>query len=212
MPEPLAAGVNPGGYDLTGMSPGEFDALVRANLGREADAALWDALTAPVVIHRTKDCLAAIITDLVMQLQRANAELDEFQAECLARGEEGKAAFLAAKAEQANWRRRISGYRRLVEQRMAFVKSRIRRDAQPRSPFGAGFTKNARKHNRASLEKLASAVAEHRRRVTSGDGDEDDDEALWACLEDITAITSAGEELPLGEWLEYLDDAREGEQ
>jgi hypothetical protein len=92
---------------------------------------------------------------------------------------------------------------------MAFAKARIPHDPQPASPFGAGFSKNARKHNRASLEKLAAAVAEHRRKVTGGDGDEGDDDALWAHLESVTAITRTGEELPLAEWLEYLDDARE---
>jgi hypothetical protein len=191
------------------LSPDEFGELIRANLGKEADPALWDALTHPAVINRTKTCLTSIITDLVNQQQQANAELEEFQGECFARGEEGKAEFFAFKAEQAEWRRRIAGYRRMVEKRLAFVKARIAQSARPQSPFGAGFTKNARKHNRAALEKLASAVAEHRRRVTSGDGDESDDEALWACLGSVTAIISTGEELPLNEWLEYLEDARE---
>lgn len=200
----------PGGAHVpASLTPDEFSELIRANLGQEADPALWDALTEPAVISRTKTCLTSIVTDLVIQLQQANAELEEFQGECFARGEEGKAEFFAFKAEQGEWRRRIAGYRRLVEKRLAFVKARIPRSAQPESPFGAGFTKNARKHNRAALEKLASAVAEHRRKVTSGDGDESDDEALWGCLESITAIARTGEEMPLGEWLEYLDDQRD---
>lgn len=198
----------PGGSnDPASLSPDEFNDLIRANLGREADPALWETLTTPALVNRTKSCLSAIIGDLGAQLQQANAELEEFQGECFARGEAGKADFFAAKAEQAEWRRRISGYRRIVEHRLAFVKARLPRPAQ--NPYGAGFTKNARKHNRASLEKIASAVAAHRRRVTSGDGDEGDDEALWGCLSSITAITSTGEELPLSEWLEYLEDARE---
>jgi hypothetical protein len=200
----------PGGANNpASLDPEEFGDLIRANLGREASPLLWEALTSPQLVGRTKNVLSAIITDLVIQQQQARAELDQIHGECIARGAEGKAAYFAASAERAGWRRRISGYRRLVEQRMAFVKARIPHDAQPASPFGAGFTKNARKHNRASLEKLASAVLEHRRRVTSGDGDESDDETLWAHLERITAITSTGEELPLGEWLEYLEDSRE---
>jgi hypothetical protein len=197
----------PGGSNHpASLSPDAFTDLIRANLGKEADPALWDALTSPQVISRTKTCLTSIITDLVIQQQQANAELEEFQGECFACGEEGKAEFFAFKAEQADWRRRIAGYRRLVEQRLAFVKARVPRPAQ--TPYGAGFTKNARKHNRAALERLASAVAEHRRKVTSGEGGESDDEALWACLETITAMSPSGE-MPLSEWLEHLEDLRE---
>jgi len=194
--------------NLSSLSPDEFMDLIRSNLGREADPALWEALTSPQVISQTKNCLGAVVADLSLQLQQDNAETNEFHNECMARGAAGKAEFFAFKAERAEWRRRQAGYRRLVESRLAFVKARIQRPAQPASP-DPGFSKTARKHNRAALEKLAVAVVEHRRRVTSGDGGPDDDEALWAHLESVTAITAAGEELPLGEWMEYLEERRE---
>jgi hypothetical protein len=195
--------------DLSSLTPDEFADLIRSNLGREADPALWDDLTVPAVISQTRTCLGAIVTDLVLQLQQDNAVTNEFHNECMARGAEGKAEFFAFKAERAEWRRRQAGYRRLVESRLAFVKARIQRPAHTVSPHGAGFTKTARKHNRAALEKLAAAVVEHRHRVTSGEGGVDDDEALWAHLGSVTAINAAGEELPLGEWMEYLEERRE---
>lgn len=182
-------------HTLSLLGPNEFQELIRDNLGREADPALWEALTTPEVIHRTKDYLGSLIADLVTQAQGATAALLKHQAECFPRGEEGKADYIAAKAKDAEWRGRLYGYRRLAETRLAYVKARVPRPAQRQSPYGAGFSQRARKHNRAALEKLASAVAEHRRRVTSG--------------EEITAITSAGEELPLTEWLEYLEDQRD---
>ncbi len=203
-PDPAAA--------LAALPSDEFGELIRANLGREADPALWDALTHPSLRSRTKDCLSGIITDLLNQQQIAKAELEETEADCLTRGPEGRAEYLAAKAGQADWRRRLIGYRRMVEARLSFVKDRTSRAAQPQSPYGRGLSNAARKHNRDALEKLARAVAEHRHRVMSGDGDESDDERLWACLEDITAMNRLGDETPLGEWLEHLDDLREDDE
>jgi hypothetical protein len=194
---------------LVAMSADDFRELVEDSVGREADPALWDTLTDPAVISRTRRCLGGIHQDLLAQLALRNTDLDEYHAECLARGEQGRRDWFARKGEEAEWRGRLAGYRRMVERRIAFVNSRIER--KPQTPFGAGGTKNARKHNRAALETLTRAVMEHKRAVTSGDGDESDDERLWACLARVTAIAADGEEMPLAEWLEYLDDLRESE-
>lgn len=195
---------------LAAMDHETFSTLVSKSLNRHANPALWDALTDEPVISRTKDCLGALRLDLQDQLTQANAELDQVRANCMALGDDGKEQYLAAKAAQAEWRSRLIGFKRMVDQRIAFVRSRNPAAVpQKHAPFGAGFTKVSRKHNRQALEKLARAVAEHRRRVLSGKGDEDDDETLWACLSSVTAITADGDELPLREWLEYLDDVRD---
>jgi hypothetical protein len=203
-PDPVAA--------LAALPSDEFGELIRSSLGREASAQLWDALTHPSLRVRTKDCLSGILTDLLNQQQIAKAELEEIEADCLARGDEGRAEYLAAKADKADWRRRLVGYRRMVEARLSFVKDRTQRPVQTPSPYGRGLSNAARKHNRDALEKLARAVAEHRHRVMSGDGDESDDERLWACLEDVTAMNRLGDEMPLAEWLEHLDDLREDDE
>jgi hypothetical protein len=192
------------------MDPDGFRSLVGDFVGDNADPALWDALTDPSMISRTRRCLGAIHQDLLAQLTLRNADLDEFRAVCFKRGEEGKRDFFDRKAEEAEWRGRLAGYRRLVERRMAFVNSRI--DRRPQAPFGPGGTKNARKHNRATLETLARAVTEHQRAVAAGDGAEAADEKLWDCLTSVTAIAANGDEVPLTEWLEYLDDLREDEE
>jgi hypothetical protein len=188
---------------LVAMSADDFRELVEDSVGPHADPALWDTLTDPAVISRTRRCLGGIHQDLQAQLALRNTELEEI------RVREGPRRFFALKAEEAEWRGRLVGYRRMVERRIAFVNSRIER--KPQVPFGPGGTKNARKHNRAALETLTRAVLEHKRAVTSGDGDESDDEKLWACLARVTAIAADGEELPLAEWLEYLDDLREND-
>jgi hypothetical protein len=188
------------------MDPDDFRELIEDSVGDDADPALWDALTDPSVISRTKKCLGGIHQDLLAQVTLRNADLDEYRAECLTRGEEGKRDFYARKGEEADWRRRLAGYRRLVQYRIALVNSRI--DRRPQMPSGS---KTARMHNFEALENLACAVAGHERKVTSGTGDERDDEALWDCLTTITAI-AGNREMPLAEWLEYLEDARESSE
>ena len=154
------------------------------------------------MIARTRQCLGSLHADVQNQIAIANTELDEAA---------DRDEYRRLKAGQADWRRRTIGFRRMIEKRIGLVRSRIPAPA-PQSPFGAGFTKTARKHNRAALEHLARAVAEHRRRVLSGDGSEDDDETLWQCLTTVTAISRDGEALPLAEWLQYLDELQEDGQ
>jgi hypothetical protein len=197
---------------LAAMGPEDFGALIIASLGKETAPEIWDVLTDPAVLPRTRKTLGSLHASVLTQLAAANDVLDEIRAEGMQIGEEGKLRYFAAKNEQAEWRRRAAHWRRMVESRMALVKSRTPRGPrQQPQPYGPGGTKNARKHTRAALETLARAIAEHERAVTSGEGDESDDEKLWDCLESVTAITGDGEELPLTEWLEYLDELREDE-
>jgi hypothetical protein len=197
------------------MTPESFAAIVSKSLGDDADPELWDALTDPAVISRTKNVLGSLDRDILTQIARANAELDEERDRCWALGDAGRREFARVKAAQSDWRRRTHGFRRLVLHRKEFVAQRaaalhaIYAAAHPPSPPGTG--RASRKQNRAALEKLARAVAEHRRRVLSGEGGEEDDEALWEHLASVTAIAGTGEEMPLTEWLEYLDGLREGD-
>jgi hypothetical protein len=194
-----------GATALAAMTPDDFTAVVSGAIPRGTPPAVWDALTDPAVIDRTRECLTALRTDVQQQLGVANAQIDEARAEAIANGEEGKGALYAEKNAQAEWRRRAKGFMRLVDQRMALVKSRTPRTLH--SPPGA---KHARSHNSGALEKLARAVALHRDRVLSGEGSEDDDENLWDYLTTVTAI-AGGEELPLEKWLELIDEREDGE-
>jgi len=193
---------------LAAMPPDAFQDYVEQAIPPQTDPDVWDALTSPLVIHRTRNALGSLQQKLLIQVQQANAELEQVRLDGLQRGPEGKQDYLDAQAEQADWRRRIAGYRRLVDRRMGFVKGRIPR---PPAPAQGEISKKVRKHNQAALETLARAVARHRERVLSGSGDESDDETLWEHLTTVTAITVGRDELPLAEWLEYLDDLREND-
>lgn len=192
---------------LAAMDADDFDALIRASIGIRDNPAVWDALTDPAVITRTRTVLAALHTDVQNQLNLANVSLQQAKDDGYAMGEEGKQSYFAARTEQNEWRRKAIGFRRLVEQRLAFVKSRAVRPEQ--RPTGS---KNVRRHNWEALEKLARAVASHRDKVLSGQGGEDDDDTLWDSLDKITALTQTAGEMPLADWLEWLEDVRaEGE-
>jgi hypothetical protein len=182
---------------LAALPAEDFDAIVAASLGRDALTAVWDALTDPAVISRTRAALAALNSDAEHQLALANASLD-------ISGGGGKQAYFDAKAERAEWRRKALGFRRLVQQRLAFVNSRITRP--PNQPPGSG---TARRRYAGALEALARAVAAHRDKVLSGEGGEDDDDALWDCLDRITVSDGNGGDKPLAEWLAFLDEVRE---
>lgn len=183
---------------LAALPDDDFAVLVRASIGREADTAVWDALTDPAVIARTKVALAAIHSDVENQLSLAGATLQAVTG--------GREAYFGAKAAQAEWRRKALGFRRLVQLRIALVKQRTPRPAN--QPSGSGI---ARRRYAEALEKLARAVAAHRDRVLSGDGSEDDDDDLWDFLDEITVPDGKSGEQSVADWLAYLDKIREGD-
>jgi hypothetical protein len=189
------------------MNPDDFTEVVKDAIPKSALPGVWDALTDPEVIDRTRECLTAIRVDVQAQLAVANTTAESARARAIENGDEagGREALHRARNDRADWRRRAMRYLRLVDQRAALVKSRAPRCTQ--SPPG---TKSARAHNSGSLEKLARAVALHRSRVLSGEGSEDDDENLWECLTAVTAI-AGGEELPLEKWLELIDEREDDE-
>jgi hypothetical protein len=167
------------------------DALAAVLRDTPDNAEAWLAFTAADVIHRTRAVLSGWDRDVLAQLAQANTHRDEERARCLALGDEGRVQFAAYEAEQADWRRRAHGYRRLVLARLAQVKRAVAmytaedRAAHPPAPPGAG--RAARRQNMATLGALA-------RRVLSLPGGED----LLAGL----TVNVAGAEIPLDEWAE----------
>lgn len=187
---------------LNSLDPETFNQFVIDSLPIGTDAAKWEALTDPRVIARTKASLTGLLSDVIGQLAEANARRQAAH---------GRRGFIELEADEADWRRRAIGFRRMVERRLNFVKGRLAviHAEQPKSAPGAG--KQGRRQVRRALETLARAVVEHRQRVMSGEGDEGDDERLWDHLTTVTTVNRLGEELTLAEWLEYLDDVRDEE-
>jgi hypothetical protein len=189
---------------LAALDADDFHAVVQASISHSTDPAVWDALTDPKIIDRTRTVLAGIHVDVQNQLSLANADLSQAKDAGYALGPEGKAAYFAARAEQGDWRRKATSFRRIVEQRIALVKARTPRPEN--RPVGSGA---AKRRYAEALEALARAVAAHRDTVLSGTGGENDDDDLWDCLDKITVSDGKGGEQALAEWLAFLDDVRE---
>lgn len=100
---------------LLAMSSEDFAKLVADSIGPETDARVWDALTHPSVIARTRTCLGSLHADVLSQLALKNANLHAIRAEGQARGKEGKQDYFAAVDESADWRRRTQGFLRLIQ-------------------------------------------------------------------------------------------------
>jgi len=165
--------------DLLALGPEDFEKAVTAALPYYTNPDVWDALTHPSVISRTRTCLGSLSASVQAQLSEKNAELEQVRAEGRASGSEGKRAYFAAVDAQAEWRRRTAVFQRRVHNRLALVKSRtVKGPAQPQSP-DSGAGKRARAHNRDALARLARAIAGHRREVRAGDRDVAD-KVLWA--------------------------------
>jgi hypothetical protein len=196
---------------LAAMNPEPFATLVRDSVGPDADPGLWDALLSPSLISRTRAALSGVDGDLLAQMAQKNSDLDEIRARCLALGRAGYQEFAEARAEQAEWRGRVQGYRRLVLRRMAQAKTAAQAAHADRAQpaMAPGFTKSARRHNNRALEELARAVITHKLAVAGGDGDEGDDDALWEALTSVTVVTATWGEVTLADWIDRLDDLRE---
>lgn len=205
---------------LVALPEEDFRVLVRTAVGRDGATVIWDALTGPMVIARTKAVLTDFNRDVEGQLGIAAAALIEARAE-------GREKYLDVKAANAEWRRKAMTFRRLVQHKLALVKARaISHPKQPpqASPLPAPWTsqplpgtipqppgsKVARQRFREGLEELARAVAAHRDKILSGHGEEDDDDDLWDFLDKITVPAGDGTEQPLTQWLTHLDKVREG--
>jgi hypothetical protein len=159
---------------LAALNADRFAALIRASIGPEAEPGLWEALTEPQVIARTRAVLSALFTDTQNQIASVRVS-----------AEAGLANPMTG-AEQADWRRRVTHFRRLIQRRISYVRERAAQHHAQQVTASPGTGKKARQHNRAALEELARAVLHHREVVSSGTGGPEDDEALRGHLTTIT--------------------------
>lgn len=181
---------------LAALPDDEFHDFVESMIPPQRDESIWETLTDPALIHRTRAVLSGIHRDVEDQLSLHNAK-------ALADGVKGTQAFRASLASRAEWRRKAIGFRRLVQQRLAFVKSRIPREV-PQAPGAASM--KARYAN--ALETLARAVTRHRDAVLGNTDDDATDDELWAALDTITLPAGPYGSQPLTEWLDFLDERR----
>lgn len=193
---------------LAALDETAFSEFVRSAISPAPDTEVWAALTGPKAVRRTLLVLTALNLDVEGQLASRKAGMDDFQAQCWASGASGRSAWFEGKREYDEWRRRALGWRRMVQRQMMFAKRHAAAAAPARVPNPQKA--ESRKHNHDVLLDLARAVVRHQQRVQNGeDAGPEDDEALWSKLTSLTVMSRAGD-MPLGEWVGFVDAASDG--
>ncbi|MFE9812318.1 hypothetical protein, partial [Streptomyces sp. NPDC005548] len=175
--------------DLTALDDRQYDDLVVSQVSpRHRDAAVWEQLTNPDNIDRTRTALTNANQRTAIALRRRKTERDDFQRECFARGEAGKREWFGSRADYEKWRRGAANFHQLV---LAAI-----------SELG----KIQKTHNRASnrqygneareaLRKLSVAVRRHQAaHAKSGTIAEQEDYELWQLLDRLTVPCGPNQE------------------
>lgn len=89
---------------LAGLNDQEFEQVLLKNAHPPVrDAHVWEQLTTPQLIDRTKRVLIAMRDRNRRAIHRKNRHLNEFHAKCQGRGEQGRRDWFAAKAAHERW-------------------------------------------------------------------------------------------------------------
>lgn len=152
------------------------------------DAAAWEQLTAPDLIDRTKRVLTAMRARNRRAIHRKNRHLNEFHAECHARGEQGRREWFAAKAEHERWTLAAKNFDQTVSGAIEEIDDicDTRADHRGRGP--------------AYRERLASAVQairDHQAASRNANLEpESHDLALWKVLDHLTTSRTRRDQPP----------------
>lgn len=187
---------------LKNLSDEDYIQLVRDHLGPDNED-LWFSLTDISLIGRTQRVLSSFHRDLEDQLAYHRAKLAALRAEFIESGSAATTSWFSAQRDHGDWRHRALYVRRLIQQRIAYIRDRAA-TVRATPEEGAGIKAMRRKHNLDALYDLAIAIIAHRDDVLSGSEDgPDPDDVLWGHLQSITVATSGGD-VSLREWVQHV--------
>lgn len=147
---------------------------------RFRDPDVWEAITSPENIERTRTVLAHIHQRTATTLGRKKSERDAFEQECRARGEAGKAEWFESRPAYEDSRRKTAAFHQKVQQAM----SEVGKIQKSHNRAGSHQVSNAA---RVTLRKLAVAVQRHQAmHAKSGTIAGQEDYELWQLLDRLT--------------------------
>ncbi|MEV4194851.1 hypothetical protein [Streptomyces toxytricini] len=194
--------------DIAALEDKEYEDLIVANAHPPArNPEVWAALTHPDNLARTYDIITNVHQRTGNVLRKRKAERDLFQAQCFARGEEGKREWFATRAEYESWRKRAANFHQMIQRaisELGKVQRSVNRSANHR----------VAQEQRETLRRLALAVHRHQAaHAREGAAAGPSDHELWRMLDALTVPVGAEQEqVPLRTMLDiYWSEARPAE-
>ena len=167
--------------DLSTLDDDQYSDLLTSQVHpRFRDPDVWNTLTSPQHIERTRSILVDIHQRTANTLSRKKAERDAFELECRARGAAGKAAWFESRPAYEDTRRKTALFHQKVQQAISEI-GKIQRTQNRATSHHAS---NAA---RVTLRKLAMAVHRHQaQHAKSGTIAAQEDYELWQLLDRLT--------------------------
>lgn len=166
---------------LNTLTDGEYEELIADNVNpRSRDADVWELLTHPEHIARTRELLNRLHQRAGNRLRRKKAEREEFHQQCRARGPEGKAEWFSTLPEYEGWRRRAAYFHQTAQAALSELGKLHRSQNRQASHQSSNEA-------RECLRKLAIAVQRHQAvHAKAGGIAGQEDYELWQLLDRLT--------------------------
>ncbi|MFD9004427.1 hypothetical protein ACFV0T_26300 [Streptomyces sp. NPDC059582] len=167
--------------DLSSLNDDEYTEIITGNINpKMRDAAIWELLTSPDHLERTRELLGRVNQRTASTLRRRKADREAFHQECHRRGPEGKREWFETRPDYEEWRRRAAYFHQTVlaaiSELTKLAKDRNRED-----------NRQNRNDSRETLRKLAVAVHRHQaQHAKAGEIAGQEDYELWQLLDRLT--------------------------
>lgn len=167
--------------DFSALTDDQYSDVLTAQVHpRFRDPHVWNALTSPEHIERTRTVLMDMHQRTANTLARKKSERDVFEQECRARGAAGKAAWFESRPAYEDSRRKTAMFHQKVQQAI----SEIGKIQRTHNRATSHQVSNA---SRVTLRKLAIAVQKHQaQHAKSGTIAAQEDYELWQLLDRLT--------------------------
>lgn len=175
--------------DLTTLTDDQYSDLLTGQVHPKfRDPDVWNTLTSPENIERTRTVLVHIHQRTAITLGRKKAERDAFEQECRARGAAGKAEWFQSRPAYEASRRKTAAFHQKVQQAISEV-GKIQRT------HNRATSHQSSNASRDTLRLLAIAVQQHQAvHAKAGSIAGQEDYELWQLLDRLTVPCGPNQE------------------